>query len=129
VFKPVEDGRVIAYLISVSADEIVYDQAQWRADCEAEIERRAQNDGDRVVYEHNVEDICVTNDQSWWRRAPVADDVVVRSAPDGDPPAQEDLAWLGDFVARTPDGNHWLYWLTIEHGTITRIEQVNPSSA
>jgi hypothetical protein len=120
-FKDVEDGRHVAYVRSLDGQAILYDQAQWREGCDAT--------GDPSAGSYSIEKACIVNKNRALRLAPVADDVIVMSAPDGDPPERESLAWLEHFLVGTPDAKHWSYWLTIEDGVITKIEQVNPSGA
>jgi hypothetical protein len=129
-------GRVLAYVDKVTSQEIVYDKARWIDGCldgfswlPGDESDGVGSGGDQAGGEkfYPVEELCVRNDKHKAVVSPVAPDVVVISAAGTEPSAQQTITWLGEFGA-TPDANHWFYWLTLDHGVVTKIEQVNPTT-
>jgi hypothetical protein len=122
-----KDGRTRVVLNRADNRVVAYMDTKWRTWCEVEVQEAEQGGADDVDPPGVLEPCVVAADDPDYPTAPVATDVVVIAAPDSDPPVRKSMSWLRDFVATTSnDYDAWTYWLTVEDGVITKIEQVNP---
>jgi hypothetical protein len=122
------DGEVLAYVESLAADGVlVYREARWLGSRPDDF-----SCADHRSPEFNVERGCVRKLGAPPRTVRTSPAATVTSDPGGDPPATENLAWLGKQIvvsADNPNAGHNTYWLTLRGGVVVDIKQVRFAAA